>query len=282
MTGKILVTGATGNLGGAVLDSLISKGIEVKAVSRNPIKFKPRDNVDVVTMNYEDMSTHEAALEGVEGVFLIAPPLDPLASPKLFPFIDKAKEMGVEHIVFTSAYGIEGNEESPLRVIEHHLMGSEVPYTILRPNFFMENFTSGFIGTMILTNFGIFIAAGNGKTSFISVKDVAQVAAIAFDQCHYNKEYNLTGVESLDHAEIAAVISKISGKDIKYEAISADEMIQGAMHIGLPAEVAEYMGMLYGAVASGYVSGVTDDFEKVTGRKPLTFAQFAEKNTRFW
>jgi uncharacterized protein YbjT (DUF2867 family) len=88
---------------------------------------------------------------------------------------------GVDHIVFISALGVDQNEEAPLRIIERHLMNSGVNHTIIRPNFFMENFSTGFIAPMIAQG-GVFLAAGDGKTSFISTRDIAEAAAVAFEE----------------------------------------------------------------------------------------------------
>jgi len=98
----------------------------------------------------------------------------------------------------TAAMGVDAVEPAPLRIVEPHLMASGVPYTILRPNFFMENFSTGFLAPMIKQG-GIFLAAADGKTSFISVVDIAEVATVAFQKGLASKEYNLTGPEALDH-----------------------------------------------------------------------------------
>ena len=75
--------------------------------------------------------------------------------------------------MFISAFGVNYNEQAPLRMVEHLVRNSGVPYTILRPNFFMENFSEGFLSGSIKTQGAIFLAAGDGKTSFISVQDIA-------------------------------------------------------------------------------------------------------------
>ncbi len=165
----ILVTGATGQLGHAVVKALVGRGLNVRAATRKTTRIKWTDRVQPVVFDYEDQSLHKAALDNMSALFLIAPPLDSQAPGKLIPFIDKAKEMGVGHVVFTSALKADSDEKNPLRIIEHHLMKSGLNWTILRPNFFMENFSTGFLAHMI-ANGGIWHAAGDAKTSFISVK----------------------------------------------------------------------------------------------------------------
>ncbi len=282
MTDTILVTGATGNLGKDVVQALIRKDFRVKAASRHPENVASAENVESVRMDYNAPATLDTALSDVKAVFLVAPPMDPEAPAKLSPVMAKAKAVGVEHIVFTSALGVDQNEQAPLRIVEKILMNSGVNYTILRPNFFMENFSTGFAAPTIKGQGGIFLAAGDGKTSFISTKDIAEVAATAFAEKLYEKEYNLTGPEPLDHTEVARIISNAIGKEITYHALPEDAMLQGARDMGMPEGAVQYLKVLYAAVRAGYTAVVTDAVENVTGRKPVTFAEFVNKNVGCW
>lgn len=206
---KILVTGGTGNLGRAVVQALLEKQFDVVVGTTNPSKVGKVSGVKTTKVVFEDETSIDEALTGISGLFLIAPPMDPEAASKLNPVIDKAKLGGVDHIMLNSALGVDMSEKAPLNAVEKHLKASGVNYTILRPNFFMENFSAGFIAPMIEQG-GIFLAADNGKTSFISIKDIAQTAAIAFQQKHYGKEYNLTGPDALDHFQVADMISEVT------------------------------------------------------------------------
>lgn len=270
---KILVTGATGNLGNAVVKALDDKGFDVKAGTTNPVNSKLPRGIETVKVVYEEPDSIDTALEGVSGLFLIAPPMDPEAPSKLIPVIDKAKAADVEHIVFNSALGVDYNEEAPLRIIEQYLKASGVNYTILRPNFFMENFSDGFIAPMIAGG-GIFLAADDEKTSFISTRDIAEVAAHAFQHKRFGIEYNLTGPDALDHTEVAKIISENSGKDVRYHALKEEEMLQGARDNGMPEGAVQYMAILYSAVREGLMAVLTEDVEKATGKKPISFAEF--------
>lgn len=277
----ILVTGATGNLGRAVVRALTNQGFDVKAGSTKPEIASPPPEVKGVKVVYEKPGTVAAALEGVDGLFLVAPPLDFDAPAKLKPVIDQAKSAGLGHIIFNSALGLDQNEEAPLRIIERYLMASGVNYTILRPNFFMENFSTGFIAPMIAQG-GIFLAAGDAKTSFISTADIAAVTARAFQNEHYGIAYNLSGPQALNHAEVASIISEVSGKEVIYHAISESAMFQGARDSGLPEGAAKYLAVLYDAVRHGWMAAVTDDVKKITGQAPISFAEFVRKNAACW
>jgi uncharacterized protein YbjT (DUF2867 family) len=282
MQKTVLVTGASGNLGREVVKALLDKGYDVKAATRDVRKISTSKSVRAVRFDYAEPSTFADALDAVRGLFLVAPPMDPEAPAKLVPFVKKAKEAGVRHVVFASALGVDQNEQAPLRVIERALMDSGLAYTILRPNFFMENFSTGFIAPMIKHQNGIFLAAGDGKTSFISTKDIAEVAATAFSEAHYGKEYNLTGPEALDHSQAAKTISDAIGRAVSYHTLPEEAMLQGARNQGMPEGAVQYMGILYAVVRAGYMAAVTDDVRNVTGKGPITFSEFARQNVSCW
>ena len=278
---RILVTGATGQVGSAVVRALVSRGIQVRAATRKTTKISWTDFIQPVRFDYEDAGLHRAALDEASGLFLVAPPLDLDAPAKLIPFIDKAREMGIKHLIFNSALGANANEQTPLRIIENHIIKSGIPYTILRPNFFMENFTTGRLAPMIAEG-GIFLAAGDGQTSFISVDDIAEVAAVAFEKKHYGAEYNLTGPEALSHGKVAATIFSVSGHTVTYHPLSEEEMIQGARDKGVTENAIKYLTHLYSAVRGGFAAIVTGDVKAVTGRAPISFKEFAKKNAGLW
>ncbi len=280
MIQPILVTGASGVLGRAMVDAFSAAGWAVKQAVRNPAKAKP--GVPSVRFDYADPSTFAPALAGVEGLILIAPSLDPNAAAELSPVIACAKSAGVRHIVFISALGVNYNEQAPLRVVEHLVMDSGVPYTILRPNFFMENFSEGFLVGGIKAQKGIFLAADNGKTSFISVRDIAAVALAAFQKRLAGAELDLTGPEALDHTEAAKIISEITGTQITYVPLTEEQMVAGARAMGMPEAAIGYLTVLYSVVRGGYMAPVTPGVQKVTGRPPVSFAEFAKASVAAW
>ena len=282
MKDTILVTGATGSLGRCVVGAAVKKGFRVRAAARHPENVPAAHNVQPVKMDYNDPHTVDAALAGVNRVLLIAPPLDPNAPAKLLPVIERAKSLRIAQIVFVSALGVDHNEEAPLRVIERVLMDSGIPHTILRPNFFMENFSTGFAVPMIKHHGGIFLAAAGGKTSFISTTDIAAVAVTAFAKNLDGEEYDLIGPAALDHYEVARIISEVSGKKIEYRAISEEEMMDMARNNGVPEGAVEYLQVLYSVVRAGYAAEITGDVKRVTGKEPITFEAFARAGKAAW
>jgi len=276
----ILVSGATGSLGRAVVSALSAEGFAVRAASRRRFD-STLPNVQWIAFDYQDPATHAAALSGVDAIFLLAPPLDVDSPAKLCPIIDRAKETGVSRIVLNSALGVDAAPDAPLRTIELHLMASGIPYTILRPNFFMENFTTGFLAGMVQQG-AIYLAAADGRTSFISVRDIAAVAAKAFGGGHDGREYNLTGPKALTHFEVAQLISQAAGRTVSYHAISEEDMIAGAMQNGLSESAAGFMAMLYAVVRNGWAQGISEDVRQVTGSQPKSLAKFAEESAKSW
>lgn len=263
----ILVTGASGNLGQVIVAALDGAGFTVRAASR-----RQPSTVNAIRFDYSDPATHDAALKGADGMLLMAPPLDAEAPAKLIPVIDRSKALGVRHIVLISAFGVDANEAAPLRIIERYLSASGVGYTIVRPNFFSENFTTGFFAPMVGSG-TIAVAAGAGKTSFVSTADIAAVVVAAFARGPEGREYNLTGPEALDYAEVARLLSTALGKKVVYRPLSEEEMVQGAMQNGMPESAARYLAVLFSVVRNGWAAGVTDDVQQITGNKPRSLAE---------
>lgn len=284
MNNSILVIGATGNLGSEVTRQLVTKGHNVRVGVRKPDQYLvPSNQVETVRFDFDDPTSYCPALDSIEKLFLIALPLDPEAHLVLAPVIQAAKQAGVKQIVFNSALGVDQNEEAPLRKVERLLEGSGIDHTILRPNFFMDNFSSGFIAPTIQAADGIFVAAADAATSFIAIADIAAVAVAALTgDGHENEAYDLTGPEALDHFYIASVLSEVSGRTISYQPISEELMRQGALDSGLPAPSVDYLTVLYQATRAEYLAVTTPDVEKVLGRAPIKFDKFARLNKTAW
>jgi uncharacterized protein YbjT (DUF2867 family) len=273
MNAKVLITGATGTLGKAVVEAVRNAGFSVLQGVRDTAKVNPQ--AEAVRLDYADQGTIAPALDGVSTLVLMAPPLDGRAPELLKPVLAAAKSANVKQIVFISACGVNHNEQAPLRVVEHMVIESGVPYTILRPNFFMENFSEGPQASGIKSDNAIYLAAGDGKTSFISVKDIAAVVALALKDSLTGAEIDLTGPEALDHIQVAEIISKASGRTIDYHSITEEQMLDGARSHGMPEPVATYLGVLYSVVRAGHAAGVAPVPASLSGYRPRTFQVFA-------
>lgn len=141
MQDRVLITGATGVLGKAIVTTAVDAKLSVRQAVRNLAKAHPY--LESVRLDYTDPTTIKSALAEVSAIVLMAPPLDLSAPAELGPVIAEAKAAHLQQIVLISAFGVNQNEQAPLRVVEHLVIDSGVPFTILRPNFFMENFSQG-------------------------------------------------------------------------------------------------------------------------------------------
>jgi len=235
-----------------------------------------------VRLDYADSASINPALAGASAIVLMAPPLDANAPALLGPVIAAAKAAKIQQIVFVSAFGVNHNEQAPLRIVEHLVMDSGVSFTIVRPNFFMENFSEGFLAPGIKQQNAIYLAAGDGKTSFISADDIAAVVVAALQKSLTGKEFDLTGPEALDHTEAATIITEVSGRSVAYHSLTEQQMLDGARAQGMPEPIVAYLGVLYSVVRAGFAAGVSNDFEAVTGRKSTTFRSFARSAAAAW
>ena len=276
---KILVVGATGTVGSAVVLALVAAGEQVKAATRNLERdFGP--NVEGVRYDFDDVSTFDAALAGVDRVFYLSRPADMQAGPVAEALFAKAAASGVRHIVNMSVMGVDGEDIIPLRQAEIALEGAGVPYTLLRPNWFMQNFSTGGFSGMIREQAGLFLPAGDAAVSFIDTRDIAEVAAkILVDGGHEGQAYALTGPEALMFTQLAASVSEVKGAPVAYVPISEADF-QGALASqGVPESAIGFMLGLFGTMRAGYNTAVTGDVQTVLGRAPRSVAAFCHEFT---
>jgi len=268
---KKLIIGANGNLGREIVKQLSAKTNVVAGV-RSEKELVELNNAECVVFDYDEPETFAAALENVDAVFIQAPPLDFTAFERLTPFINHLKENGINRVVFNSALGVDHNEDAPLRKLERKLMNDGFNYTFTRPNFFMENFITGFAAAPLQHDDAIIANAGDAKLSFVSIKDLAAIITEAFmDDKHIKKEYNVTGQEALSHGDLAVFFTNKTGRTINYISLSPEQMKAGVMENGLPESVAGYLVMLYNIAAEGHMAHCTNDINEVLGRAPKTF-----------
>ncbi|MEW9052135.1 MAG: SDR family oxidoreductase [Neobacillus sp.] len=276
---KVLVTGSTGNIGRFVVEKLMEKGIKVKAAVRDIEKGKTifsDHEIELVKFDLLNPETYIEALNGIKKIFLMRPPQ--LAKPKedILPFLELAKKVGVEHIVFVSLLGVENNPVVPHRKIEEFIQHLGFHYTFLRPSFFMQNLNTTHLDD-IVTRDELFIPVGKAKTSFIDTRDIAEIAAICLAEKQYiDRAFTLTGDQALTYYEVASIMSEVLNRQITYTNPGIFEFRKTLIKRGTPKEFANVMTMLYTMTKLGTARNVTDDVEKILGRKPIRFKQYVE------
>lgn len=278
----ILITGATGNVGAAITNALSRKGIVVRAGVRNPDTYPKNAHVNPVRFDFAQTGTHQNALAGVRKMFLMRPPA--IANPKtsIIPFVDFAIDAGVEHIVFLSLLGVEHNRFVPHRSIEDHIVSRGISYTFLRAGFFMQNLDTTHRADLLERD-ELFMPAGRGKTSFIDVRDIGEVGALALAESgHEKRAYSLTGDAALDYDEVAQIFSDVLGRRIRYANPSAWAFVRRWREHGAPWGQVLVMTAIYTVTRLGRSATITADVQRILGRPAITFRQYVEDYRACW
>ena len=277
MSETILVTGATGTIGRDVMKQLAKKRAAVRAGVRDPGKARRQFGTEIAlaAFDFEDAQSFDGALKGMEKVFLL-PPLMLNQVEMVNAFVDAAKRAGVRHIVKLSVIGVDAGPRFMLgewhAAGERHIRESGLAFTFLRPNSFMQNFINYFPPRDGI----IYLPWGNGKASFVDARDIAAVATEALTaHDHEGKSYTLTGPAALGIEEVANILSEAAGREIKYVDLAESAARDGMLQAGLPQWQVDALMELHAINKQGLWAIVALDIEKVTGKPPIQFAQFA-------
>jgi uncharacterized protein YbjT (DUF2867 family) len=272
-TTTTLVLGGTGKTGARVASRLTGLGLPVRTAARG----------GDVRFDWDDPATHRNALEGADRVYLIAPVMRTRFAPQVSAFLDLAEAAGVRHVTYLSAYGIEfAPAEVALRAVELDLLGrSGLTHSIVRPAWFMQNFSETFL---MPVDGAIVVPTGKGGEAFVDAEDIAAVVAatLADPEGHAGAEYAPTGPDVLTVSEAADIIGSVTGRAVRHVDIDRPSWLDGVMASGVPAEYGEMLQDLTETVASGRGSRPNGDVEKVTGTPPTDFADFATRTAAAW
>ena len=278
---KYLVIGASGTVGSQIVRDLVALGHGVRATTHRQAAVGTLANVETVLVDLATGAGVDAAFANVDGAFVLAPPGHADQHKLLSPLVAAAKRARAGKVVLMTAMGANA-ADTPFRRVEEELKASGVPYNIIRPNWFMQNFQTFWVQG-INANGTIALPAGTAKTSFIDARDIAAVAVrLLTTHDQDGREFDLTGPESLTHADVARILSAETGRQIRYEDIDPDVLRKGLNAGGVPADYTEFLLVILGFLKQGYAERTTDDVEKLLGRKPIAFSRYARDQRAAW
>ncbi len=273
----VLVLGGTGKTARRLVPLLVAGGARPRTAARS--------GADVV-VDWHDDSTHDAALAGVDAVYLVPPAMRLDHPPVVAAFLDRAERAGVRHVTHLSAYGVDhAPDEAPLRALELDLARrSSLGHSIVRPSWFMQNFSESFFAPSINGDGVIPAPTGDGAEAFVSAEDIAAVAAATLlDPAAYaGAQLDITGQEALTMAEVAATISAAAGRPVAHVDVPRADWVAATTTSGVPADYAELLAGLFDLIRTGNGSRPNDVVEKVTGRAPESLATYAAREAAAW
>ncbi|QHC27695.1 NmrA family NAD(P)-binding protein [Streptomyces sp. HF10] len=276
-TGTTLVIGATGTTGGRTAAQLTAAGHRVKAASR---RATPVTGAEPVAFDWYDPATHPAALDGADRVYLIPPLGEPDPAAIMLPFLQQARAAGVRRAVLLSSSAIPSGGPA-VGTVHQALPDLFGQWAVLRPSWFMQNFTGAHAHSHSIRDEGIlWTATEDGRVGFVDAEDIAAVAVRALtDEQAPDTDLVLTGPEALSYDDIATAITDVTGRPVLHRRLSYEQM-RDRLATQLPLEFAAILAGMDRAIAEGAEDRVTDTVQRLTGRPPRTFRALLERELR--
>jgi uncharacterized protein YbjT (DUF2867 family) len=275
--GLVLVTGATGSTGKALVEALTGRGAPVRAMVRRETDREGLPaGVDAAVADFDDAESVAAALRGAAKAYLVTPSSE-RAGQQQRRFADLAAQADIGHLVVLSQLGAD--EGSPVRFlryhadVENHVRRLGIGYTFLRPNLFFQGLLA-FAG-LISAESRFYAPIGDAKVSAIDVRDIAMVAAVTLTEAgHEGATYTLTGPAAVTHDDIAAALTSALGRHIAF-ADAPPEAFAASLRGILPPWQVDGLLEDYAHYRRGEAAEVTTTVAEVTGQLPRDIGQFA-------
>ncbi|MGB7553013.1 MAG: NmrA family NAD(P)-binding protein [Candidatus Korobacteraceae bacterium] len=282
---KILVTGGTGKVGGEVVKQLQKRNADIRLLVRKESEATPK-GVEVAVGDLLDPVSVQKALHGVDKLYLLNAVAPDELTQGLIAY-DLAKRLKLKHIVYHSVFRVDHFKDVPhfasKLTIENALREFDVPFTIIRPNYFSQN-----DATLKdpLTKAGIYpIPLGDVGVSAVDIRDIAEATAIVLTSDeHYGETYNLNGPEALSGPKAASIWSKLLGKEIRYGGHDMDAF-EEQMRNGAPSWSAFDVRMMFqGYLERGFLAedGDLETLTKLLGHGPRRYEDFARETFAQW
>ncbi|WP_446045870.1 NmrA family NAD(P)-binding protein [Streptomyces olivaceus] len=275
--GTTLVVGATGTTGSRTAAGLTAAGHRVRAAGR---RAKPVAGAEPVAFDWYDPATHGAALDGADRVYLVPPVGDTDPAAVMLPFLRRARAAGVRRAVLLSSSAVPAGGPA-VGAVHEALPGLFDEWAVLRPSWFMQNFTGTHAHARGIRDEGVIrTAAEDGRVAFVDAEDIAAVAVRALTDARApGTDLVLTGPEALSHDDVAAIATEITGRPVVHRRLSQEQLAEH-LTTEVPARFAALLAGLDRAIAAGSEDRVTDTVRRVTGRPPRGFRAHFEDARR--
>ena len=277
---KILITGASGNIGTPLVENLRLQGADFE-IMRSKAGSSERARV----ATFSDAAALQTAFRGIDTLFVLLP-LVPNKLELAANVAKAAKTAGVKHIVRSSGAGADPQAGFALPkmqgLIDQIFQDTGIATTFLRPAGFMQNY-SGFMADMVKVG-TVFGATADVAQSLVDVRDIAAVAAnvLMHPQIHAGKAYTLTGGESLTDSQRAQILSEVMGRTISFAEVSLEASHSSMVQMGMPEPIVAWLDSLNAIISAGYAAGISPDVQTLLGRAPIDFRQFAKDYQASW
>jgi NAD(P)H dehydrogenase (quinone) len=276
--GLIVVSGATGRLGGRIARRLAAAGVAQRLLVRDAARAPRLPGAEVAVAEYADRDAVRAALAGADTVFMVSGSESPDRVDRHRAFVDAAAAAGIGHLVYTSFVGAAPDAVFTLArdhwATEEHVRAGRLPFTFLRDNLYAD-----FLPLMVGADGVIRGPAGDGRAAMVAQDDIADAAvAVLRDPApHAGRTYDLTGPEALTLAEAAATVTAVTGRDVRYHDETLEEAYASRASYGAPDWQVDAWVSTYTSMASGELAAVSPDVPRLTGHPATSLEQLLRR-----
>lgn len=281
---RILITGATGNVGMEVIRFLFRNGVNdrivagVRDISRSRKALAKFEKLDFALFDFEEPGTFNSALKNVDSVFVLRPPHISDIDRYFKPLIQSIADSGIQEIVFLSVQGAEKSKIIPHNKIEKLISDAGIPYVFLRPSYFMQNLTTTLL-IDIQQKRKITLPAGNAKFNWIDIENIGEITAILFERFNEfrNQAIELTGYENLSFGTVVQLINTQIEEVITFENTNPIRFFRIKKKEGLATGLILVMILLHFLPRFQPEPQISNFYEKLTGKKPTTLNEFVKR-----
>lgn len=281
---RILVTGATGNVGSEVIHDLIESNSEieiiaaVRNVDRAKETFRSAPNLSFRHFDFENFETFKTAFKGIDILFLLRPPHISQVQKIFRPLLESAKENYIKNVVFLSVQGAEKSKVIPHNKIERLIIQLNFNYIFVRPSYFMQNITTSLLKE-IVDKKTITLPSRNAKFNWIDIRNIGKASAILLIEFEkfQNKSYELTGTENKNFSELTTLMSELTGVNISYRSVNPFRFYFMKRSEGIESAFAFVMTMLHFLPRIQNEPVISDNYRRLTGEDPSTLKEFIDR-----